>query len=231
GGRIWRGTVMPTSNTGPHTQLWVTGAGGGNGLWSVNGDPATGGGMTGYQLLQFYQNTTDNTGTTTVAEGFFRPSDMVFDTVHGKFFVADSDLAGHNRILQGNISDLVSGNPPTMTILYNDPASGAATSINNLEGDPNSGQVYFTHGQLFQKIAYDSALQVPVTLMNFGAGSGNPAGTTNNFFNDMVIDFSTGHVYLSSTRVGASPTGDIVQKNYVYDLSGLTAASGAGSFS
>ena len=29
-----------------------------------------------------------------------------------QYFVADSDSAGHNRVLQGNISDLVAGNPP-----------------------------------------------------------------------------------------------------------------------
>jgi hypothetical protein len=67
--------------------------------------------------------------------------------------------------------------------------------------------------------------------MNFGAGSGNPAGTSNNFFNDFVINFSTGDVYLSSTRVGANPNGDVIQKNYIYHLTGLTASSGAGAFS
>jgi hypothetical protein len=222
---------MPISNTGPQVQLWTAGAGGGNGLWSVNGDPNNNGGMTGYQLAQIYQNSIDNPLTTSTAEGFFRPSDMVFDTVHGKFFVADSDLAGHNRILQGNISDLLSGNPPSMTILYQNAAAGGASRVDNLEVDPNSGRVYFTHGQLFEKIAYDTANQVPTTLMNFGTGSGNPAGTTNNFINDFVIDFATGDVYLSSTRVIAGLSGDSVQKNFIYHLSGLTAGSGAGAFS
>jgi Ca2+-binding RTX toxin-like protein len=222
---------MPISNTGPAVQLWIAGANGGNALVSVNGDPNNNGGMTGYQLMQIYQNSVDNPGTANTAEGFFRPSDMVFDTVHGKFFVADSDLAGHNRILQGNISDLLSGNPPSMTILYQNAAAGAASRVDNLEVDPNSGQVYFTHGQLFEKVAYNVANQVPVTLMNFGTGSGNPAGTTNNFFNDFVIDFTTGDVYLSSTRVIAGLSGDSVQKNFIYHLSGLTASSGAGAFS
>ena len=222
---------MPTSNTGPEVQLWTAAAGGGNALWKVNGDPADNGGMTGSQLMQIYQNSLDNPATTTIAEGFFRPSDMVFDSVHGKYFVADSDLAGHNRILQGNISDLLAGNPPALTILFNDPAAGTASRIDNLEVDPNSGQVYFTHGQLFQKVAYDTAGQAPVTLMNFGPGSGNPTGTSNNFFNDFVINFATGDVYLSSTRVGASPTGDVILKNYIYHLTGLTASSGAGAFS
>lgn len=222
---------MPISNTGPEVQLWIAGAGGGNALISVDGDPNNNGGMTGYQLAQIYQNSIDDPGTANTAEGFFRPSDMVFDTVHGKFFVADSDLAGHNRILQGNISDLLSGNPPSLTILYQNAAAGAASRVDNLEVDPNSGQVYFTHGQLFEKVAYDVANQVSVTLMNFGTGSGNPAGTTNNFINDFVIDFATGDVYLSSTRVIAGISGDSVQKNFIYHLSGLTAGSGTGAFS
>ena len=46
----------------------------------------------------------------------------------------------------------------------------------------------------------------------------------------MAIDFSTGHIYLSSTRVGASSSGDIVAKNYVYDLSGLTSSSSTNAF-
>ena len=37
----------------------------------------------------------------------------------------------------------------------------------------------------------------------FSATTGNPAGSTNNFFNDMVINFATGHIYLSSTRVAS----------------------------
>src|SRR3954465_5722829 len=139
---------MPISNSGPEVQLWATGASGAHGLWYADGDPNSNGGTTGYLLTQIFQGHVDNPGPTTTAEGFFRPSDMVFDTVHGKFFVADSDLAGHNRILQGNIWDLLSGHPPSMTILYQNAAAGAASRVDNLEVDPNSGQVYFTHGQL-----------------------------------------------------------------------------------
>src|SRR3954466_16093357 len=222
---------MPISNSGPEVQLWATGASGAHGLWYADGDPNSNGGTTGYLLTQIYQGYVDNTATTTTAEGFFRPSDMVFDTVHGKFFVADSDLAGHNRILEGNIADLTSGNPPSMTILFSDAGAGTASRIDNLEVDTVSGQVYFTHGQLFQKVAYNTPAQAAVTLMNFGTGSGNPAGTTNNFFNDFVINFATGDVYLSSTRVTAGLSGDSVQKNFIYHLSGLTAGSGAGAFS
>jgi len=228
---------MPISNTGPNIQLWATGAGGGHGLFSVNGDPTNNAGMTGFELTQFYQNTSDNLGTPTVAEGLFRPSDMVFDTVHGKFFIADSDLAGNNRILQGNIADLVAGNPPALTVLYSDAGSGAPSRIDNLEIDPNNGIVYFTHGDNLEKILYDSAGQTATILFNANVTAGsspsgvaNPAGSTNNAFNDLVINFATGEIYLSSSRVLVSGSGDIVQKNFIYQLTGLTTASGTDAF-
>jgi VCBS repeat-containing protein len=229
---------MSTTTTAD-IQIWETAAGGGNGIASVNGDSAVGSGLTGYALLKLYQSQVDNAGTTTVAEGLYRPGDIVFDTVHGKFFIADSDLAGHNRVLQGNISDIVNnpGSPPALTILYNDAGAGAGTRIDNLEVDPNNGLVYFTHGDNFEKVSYDAALQTPVILFNSNvtaagspSGVANPAGATNNLFNDVVINFSTGQVYLSSTRVVSSATSDSVQKNFIYQLTGLTAASGTNAF-
>ena len=118
------GFAMPISNTSPNIQFWIAGTGAGQGLFKVNGDPSNDAGMTGYELAQFYAATTDNLLTTTIAEGLFRSNDIVFDTVHGKFFIADSDGAGHNRVLQGNIADLLAGNPPSLTILYQDTGSG-----------------------------------------------------------------------------------------------------------
>jgi VCBS repeat-containing protein len=219
---------MPISNTSPNLQFWIAGAGGGHGLFSVNGDPGTDAGMTGYELLQYYAATADNPLTLGIAEGLYRPNDIVFDTVHGKFFIADSDAAGNNRVLQGNIADLLAGNPPALTILYRDAGSGAATRIDNLEIDPNNGLVYFTHGQRLEKVSYDTALQIPTILANFGAGSGNPNGTTNNFIDDFVIDFASGTVYLSSHRIISGVEGDFVTKNYIYQITGLTPATGAG---
>ena len=144
---------MPISNTSPNLQLWTAGAGGGHGLFSVNGDPNTDMGMTGFQLAQFYQNTTDNLLTTTVAEGLFRPNDIVFDTVHGKFFVADSDSTGHNRVLQGNIADLLarqSARRSPCSIKTRARAPPPASTISR--SIPNNGQVFFTHGQRLESV-------------------------------------------------------------------------------
>ncbi len=104
-------------------------------------------------------------------------------------------------------------------MLYSDAASGANTRIDNLEIDPDNGIVYFTHGDNFEKVSYDAALQASVVLFNSNVTAGtspsgvaNPARATNNFFNDVAIDFATGDVYLSSTRVSVGTTGDLVAR-------------------
>jgi VCBS repeat-containing protein len=212
-------------------QLWIAGTGGGNGIFKASGDPTQSGGTVSYDFAQIYAATADNPLTTSVAEGFYRVNDIVIDSVHGKYFVADSDISGgHNRVLQGNLADLLSGAPPSLTVLYQDTTTGTASRIDNLEIDPNNGIVYFTHGQRLDKVVYDTPLQVTTALANFGTGSGNPNGTTNNFMDDFVIDFTTGTVFLSSHRVIADVSGDIVSKNYVYKITGLTPSSGAGAF-
>jgi VCBS repeat-containing protein len=224
-------------NITPDVELWTTLSGGGNGLATTDGDSTHG--LTGYDLLKLYEGYADNPLTTSTAEGLFHPNDVVIDSVHGKFFIADSDTTGHNRILQGNISDVVNnpGSPPSMTVLYSDGASGLGSRIDNLEIDPNNGIVYYTHGDNFEKVNYNTALQAPVILFNSNVtaaqsptGVANPAGATNNAFNDVAIDFATGDVYLSSTRVVSSFGVDTVSKNFVYHLRGLTAASGTNAF-
>ncbi|HEX8525977.1 tandem-95 repeat protein [Allosphingosinicella sp.] len=212
-------------------QLWIAGIGGGNAIVSASGDPTVNSGDLASAIAQYYQNAIDNPLTPGVAEGFYRINDIVIDTVHGKYFIADSDInGGHNRVLQGNLADLLSGAPPSLIVLYQDSGTGTAARIDNLEVDPNSGIVYFTHGQRFEKVSYDTALQTPTVLANLGTGSGNPNGTTNNFIDDFVIDFASGTVYLSSHRVISGSEGDTLTKNYIYKIAGLTPTSGTNAF-
>ncbi len=210
----------------PDFQLWVTGAGGGDGLVKVDGDGTISGGNLGHNINRLYTDFQSGGN-----DLLYRPADITFDTVHGKYYIADSDLNGHNRILQGSIADLF--NPaatPTLTVLFNNTATDATGRIDHMEVDPQTGSVYFTLGSTFMKVASNTANQAGTQLANFGTGSGNPIGTGNNFFNDMVIDFATGDVYFTSTRVLASAGGDSVQKNYLYRISGLDNADGAGAF-
>jgi hypothetical protein len=193
------------------------------------------GGATSYNTSDLYNNLIVG-GTSQ----FWHLSDIVFDTVDGKFFVVDSDLSGgHNHIYSGNISDLLSnpGTAPTVTSLYSDSstATDASNRLDNLEVDTVNNIIYFTHADQLWKMNYDGSgltelFRANVSSSTSPSGVVNPAGSTSNFFNDMVIDFTTGHVYLSSTRVGASSGGDVVAKNFIYDLSGLTTSSGAGAF-
>jgi len=146
--------------------------------------------------------------------------------------LADSNIGGGtNRILQGNISDLIgnSGNPPPMVTIYSsNQGTSLASQIFNLHLDENAGIVYFTHGQTLAKVNYDTPNQTAVTLANFGTGSGNPVGSTNNFIDDFVISGS--NIYLTSHRVQSAQDGDNVTRNFLYRITGLDAADGAGAF-
>jgi hypothetical protein len=220
--------TMPLINTAD-IQLWIAGTFGGNAIYSADGDPTVNSGDLAAAIAAYYAGATDNPLTPGVAEGFYRVNDIAIDTVHGKYFIADSDQSGgHNRILQGNLADLLSGAPPSLTILYQDTTTGTASRIDNLEIDPNNGIVYFSHGQRLDKVSYDTPLQTTTALANLG--SGNPNGSTNNFIDDFVIDFATGSVYMSSHRVLAGAEGDSVTKNYIYKVSGLTPSSGTNAF-
>jgi Ca2+-binding RTX toxin-like protein len=215
--------------------MWGATAGGGGGLVNISADHVFGSGIDDFNTSILY-NGLLNAGTPV----FWQMTDLEFDTVAGKFFLVDSDITGgHNRILQGNIADLLTnpGSLPTMTVLYSDAGVTTGSRLDNLTVDVANHIVYFTHGDNLEKVVYNSSLQTPTILFNANvtaassvSGVGNPAGSTNNFYNDMVIDFATGHVYLSSTRVLAGASGDAVSKNFIYDLSGLTAGSSTDAF-
>jgi hypothetical protein len=220
--------------TSADMDMWGTSALGGGGIVHVGFDSTVSTGSASFNTSDLYNNLIVS-GTSQ----FWNLRDMVFDTVDGKFFVVDSDITGgHNRIFQGNIADLLSnpGIAPTLTQLYSDTGTTTASRLDNLEVDTANNLIYFTHGSQLIKVGYNTANQAGTVLFDANAqGSvtattGNPAGSTSNFFNDMAVDFTTGHIYLSSTRVGASSGGDVVSKNFIYDLSGLTSSSGAGAF-
>jgi Ca2+-binding RTX toxin-like protein len=207
--------------------MWGATAGGGGGLVNISADHTFGSGIDDFNTSILY-NGLLNAGNPV----FWHMTDLEFDTVDGKFFLVDSDITGgHNRILQGNIADLLAnpGSQPNLTVLYSDVGVTTASRLDNLTVDTVNNIVYFTHGDNLEKVQYNTSLQTPTILFDANI-VGNPAGSSNNFYNDMVIDFATGHIYLSSTRVLAGASGDAVSKNFIYDLSGLTAGSGAGAF-
>lgn len=210
----------------PDFQIWgATSGGSGDGVVGVSGDSTFSGGTIGFNQVRIYNS--DGDESVTYQNLHFAPRDLVIDTVHGLYFMADSDLAGNNRILQGNLADLI-GNPggtPTLTVLYSDATSGTNSQLRNLVIDPDSQQVFFSHGSTtsIQRVNYNTAGQTPVTLVNLGAG--NPNGNANNFVDDFAINFATGQIFISSHRVLAADGGDLVSRNYIYVASGLTPGS------
>jgi hypothetical protein len=192
--------------------LWFAGVGGGDAIAFVSGDPAVGGGNTAIALT-YILNGDPN---------LFAPRDIVLDTVHDKFFFVDSDLAGHNRIMQGSLSQVLA-NPgaPVFTVLHQNTTSGANSAMRAIIIDPEHGQIYFDRGTTLNKISYDTPLQSPTVLANLGS---------NNFITQMSIDFTTGQVFLGSSRVLSFFGQDVVEDNFIYRATGLTPASSTLSF-
>ena len=219
-------------------EFWGTFQGGGSGLANTLRDSTHVSGNDDYNHSRLYD--AGSSSNSAIIGQFFNLRDMVFDTVDGKFFLVDSDISGgNNRILQGNIADLLA-NPtalPTLTVLYSDTGTTTDARLDNLDVDIANNIIYFTHGDELRKINYDTAGQLgtllfraDVTNITSPSGIANPAGSTNNFYNDMVINFATGKIYLSSTRVLAGAGGDTISKNFIYELSGLTTGSGTDAF-
>ena len=218
--------------------FWGTMASGG--LANTLRDPTFGSGNDDFNHTRQYDGLLFPVGHPQAGQNVFQSlRDIVFDTVDGKFFLVDSNISGVNRILQGNISDLI-GNPtsvPNLTVLwsYTQVASELDGRLDNIEVDLANNIVYFTAGSKLYKVNYDTANQAGTMMFDANAQgavtatTGNPAGSASNFFNDMVINFATGHIYISSTRV-VSGASDQISKNFIYDLSGLTTGSGANAF-
>jgi Ca2+-binding RTX toxin-like protein len=226
-----------------HADVEFWGTMGSGGLANTLADATFAGGADDYNHTRQYDGMLYPSGPNAGTNVFNSLRDIVFDTVDGKFFVTDSNISGVNRILQGNISDLLA-NPsgvPNLTVLFTyTQAAGDPTDLSgrldNMELDVANNIVYFTKGDDLYKVNYDTAnqagtllFQANVTAATSPSGVGNPAGSTSNFYNDMVIDFSTGKIYLSSTRV-VSGASDQVSKNFIYELNGLTTGSGANAF-
>ncbi len=217
--------------TAPDFSIWSGATGGGDGILSVHGDSTVTTTIAGDQrTFGFNLNQLMTLDNEDLTDTLVAPRDIVFDTARGLFFIADSNISGGtNRILQGNISDLL-GNPgvaPPMTVLYNDTGTTTQSQIFNLSLDSDHGIVYFTHGDNFEKVVYNTAGQTPVVLGDFAVG--NPNGSTNNFIDDFVIHGSD--VYLTSHRITSAADGDQVTRNYIYHISGLDFNDGAGAFS
>ena len=194
--------------TAPDRQIWVAGSGAGEAIVTINLDGTYNSGTLGYQIVQAFQNDAS----------LFHPSDITLDTVHDKYFFVDADLNGHNRIVQGSISQLLNnpGAALSLTVLYSNTDSGATNSMRTLSVDPISQQIYFDLGTTFVKINYNTTGQTPTVLANLGS---------ENFVTQATIDYVHGTVLLGSSRIVSVFGSDVVDKNYIYMATGLDAGS------
>jgi hypothetical protein len=139
---------------------------------------------------------------TNVTTQFYHPNDIVFDTVHGLFFVADSDQ-GNRRILQGNIADLMNpGTVPVLKVIYqNNDSTTAGGQFNGIaidvEHSSSAGALYFVNQGNMLRVTYahngaTTENQTPVILATL------PTGV---FANEIALDIASGRAWILSTAV------------------------------
>jgi hypothetical protein len=175
----------------PTQSVWAAISGGGAGIARIYND----GNNVGVEQVVAFQNSP------TPPTQFNHPNDIVFDTVHGLFFVADSDT-GNRRILQGKIADLFNpGLPaPPLTVLWTDQSAGiGGGQVNGIAIDVDhatgQGAIYFVNQTNFNRIVYNhsgtTSTQTPTLLANLGAGQ---------FANEIALDIGRNRAFVLSTE-------------------------------
>ncbi len=192
--------------TAPDAQLWIAGSGAGSAIVTINLDGTYNTGTLGYQIVQAFQNQN--------ATATFHPSDITLDTVEDKFFFVDSDAGGHNRIIQGSISQLLSspGAAMTFTVLYSNAGLNANGIIDSLSIDTVNNKIYFdvgttTTGSTINRINYNTASQTPTVLATLGSGQ---------YVTQMAIDYTRGEVFVAVSQITSGFGSDFIDNNYVY---------------
>ena len=193
--------------TAPDAQLWIAGAGAGSAIVTINLDGTYNSGTLGYQIVQAFQNQ-NSTAT-------FHPSDITLDSVEDKFFFVDSDAGGHNRIIQGSISQLLSspGAALTTTVLYSNTGLNANGIIDSLSIDTVNNKIYFdlglgsNGGSTINRINYNTANQTPTLLATLGSGQ---------YVTQMAIDYTRGEVFVAVSQITSGFGTDIIDQNYIY---------------
>ena len=221
--------LMPTftlAMSAPDVQMWIAGAGGGDAIVTADADPAATSMLPGtlaYRIVELLQND--------AADPLYRPRDIALDTVHDRFFVADADANGHNRIVQGSISALLAnpGSPLDLKILYSNAGTGDAGLIHTLSVDTVSRKIYFDEGTRIERIGYEIEGQTPEVLADLNAGL--PSYGAFAFINQISIDYATGTVWLASSYTERVGDDDFLPSNRILSASAGSAAglNGAGA--
>ncbi len=203
------------ATTAPDAQLIIAGSAGPaatDAIVTVNLDGSFNAGTIGYQITHAFN---DNAA-------FSRPNEITLDTVRGLFFFVDSNAGGSNRIIQGNISDLLNnpGAAGTFTTLYSNTGTGANGVVQSIAVDTANQRIYFdvgttSTGSTFNRIAYNTANQTPTVLATLGSEQ---------YIGQIAIDFTRGEVFVTTSVVDSVFTSDLITQNYIRRASAGSAA-------
>ncbi len=190
-------TVITNGFTNPDMVIIAGMAGGGqsDAVLRIGNDAADGNGVNFARLFQ------DN-------PAFNHITDVTFDIEDGYFFFVDSDGNAINRIMRGNIADLVSGiSNPTFTQVFatdnldngvNNSVTGEL--ITGIEIDKVNNKIYWWDGDLaadfeggwqLYKANYDGTGVTLVTTLDTENAGGNPFGASGGM-GDWALDLAHG---------------------------------------
>lgn len=168
------------------------------------------------------------------------PRDVAFDLDNGYFFVVDADGNNLNRIVRGNIADLVNGTPaPTLTEIFatnsldDGPNQSGATVgeiIVGLEVDRAANKIYWADGNLFGEFeggfqlweanydGSDARLIQTIDEENLDPGFGFPGGVS-----DVAVAGGFMYVAASSSSIDGLGNADVLQ-NHILKVDIATGA-------
>jgi hypothetical protein len=158
--------------------------------------------------------------------------DISFDLENGFFFFLDSDGNNVNRIMRGNITDLVSGNTaPAFTQIF--ASDGFGEIITGIEIDKAANKIYWWDGDLIgnyeggwqlYSINYDGTGLAVVATLDTENTMGSPIGSTGGL-GDWALDIPHGFAYAVNSAGNVDGLGNLtLSQNHIVRV---TLATGA----
>jgi Ca2+-binding RTX toxin-like protein len=149
--------------------------------------------------------------------------DISFDLENGFFFFLDTNGNAVNRIMRGNITDLVSGNQtPTFTQIF--ATDGFGELITGIEVDRAANKIYWWDGNFIgdyeggwqlNSINYDGTGLTQVALLDTENTQGSTIGSTGGV-GDWALDIPHGFAYAVNSRGQVDGFGNLtLEQNHI----------------
>ncbi|MEA3015115.1 MAG: large repetitive protein [Sphingomonadales bacterium] len=149
--------------------------------------------------------------------------DISFDLENGFFFFLDTNGNATNRIMRGNITDLVSGNStPTFTQIF--ATDGFGEIITGIEVDRAANKIYwwdgnfvgdFEGGWQLLSINYDGTGLTQVALLDTENTQGSPTASPGGL-GDWALDIPHGFAYAVNSRGQVDGFGNLsLEQNHI----------------